>query len=160
MKTVENFSRHPFNVDQRRALLDAGYEPEDRARAPFFKDIEDLLTQVGGKIVSAVIPGDIIWDCWARMSFGAADVSPQMGIPVNTTIIGWRTDESARRRGRFAVRGIVVHRWEQVWFPANKIGEPDCWGYVVIPQVIYEREIAPTVENDFQSGEEFPYGGQ
>lgn len=133
MKTkVENYSRHPFNSDQIGVLKSEEFEPESGARAPFFEDAQDFVAQVGGKTVSAVVPGDILRDCWA------GDAT----IPDGTTLVGWRTDKDARKRGRFAVRGMVVHRWERGG-----------------PTKLLDTEIEPTVENDFRTGEEFPYGG-
>lgn len=156
---IENYLRHPFNIDQvdaiRRVFPDAEI---GKPLKPFFDDASDFIAKVGGKTSSAVVPGDIFRDCWARQSFGSMYDDPSgSGIPVNTVIIGWRTDLEARKRGRFAVRGIVVHEWQKVIFSANCAGEPDCYGAIVMPVEIIRVDLVPTVESDFRTGEEFPY---
>ena len=137
MTEIKNFSRHPFNADQKRALRYLGYEPEDGARAPFFKGAQDFVDQVGGSVASAVVPGDIMRDCWA----GEAE------IPEGTVFVGWITDWAARERKRFAVRGYVVHEWKSTLSGGTS------------PRKTDTGDIVPTVENDFQTGEEFPYAG-
>ena len=129
---VENFSRHAFNRDQRSVLNLVGLEAADGARAPFFHSAADFVEQIRGKVVSAVLPGDILRDCWAANL-----------IPDGTVLVGWRTDQSARNRGRFAIRGLVIHE-----FVAGA------------PVKIWDMEVEPIVESDFRTGEQFPYQGK
>jgi hypothetical protein len=109
-----------------------GLEAADEARAPFFQSAADFVEQIGGKVVSAVLPGDILRDCWAGEAV----------IPDGTVLVGWRTDQSARKRGRFAVRGLVIHE-----FAAGA------------PVKIWDMAVHPVVESDFRTGEQFPYEG-
>lgn len=132
IRYIKNFSRHLFNADQVVALEAAGYiADEEGARAPFFTSAADFAEKVGGCIAAAVLPGDILRDCWAG----------EATIPDGTILVGWRTDVAARKRGRFAVRGIVAHEWRDG-----------------APVRILNEEIMPTVENDFGTGAEFNYG--
>jgi len=130
---VENFSRHPFSRDQRSVLNLLGLEAAEGARAPFFEGAADFVKQIGGQVVSAVLPGDILRDCWTGEAV----------IPDGTVLVGWRTDQSARNRGRFAIRGLVIHE-----FVAGA------------PVKIWDMEVEPIVESDFRTGEQFPYQGK
>lgn len=131
MKTVKNFSRHRFNGDQRCALLENNYTPEDGARSPFFKNARDLTEQTQGEIASIVAPMGMLLEALATGHIFGWD----------TTIINWIADEDARKRGRFAVRGMQVFQVQD--------------GKVIL---LNQVEIDPLVESDFKTGEEFPYG--
>lgn len=160
---VRNFSRHTFNQDQVEALTLVGealgmvLKPGEHEK-PFFRNAADFIEQVGEQVSCAVVPGDIMRDCWAMTPAGNERDEFTVGIPVGTIIIGWRTDQAARRRGRFAVVGVTAHQWQKAFFAANSVGENDCYGAVVLPKLVFEAKISPTIENNFSDGKEFEYG--
>lgn len=130
---VKNFSRHPFNTDQKALLTEAGYEFNDEIIAPFFRDAKDFVKQTTGEIsqtISVVAPMNILLEVLAS----------EENQNYNATLLVWRADEIARKRGRFATRGLqlfhILHR-------------------KIILLASYDA--IPTVENDFKTGEEFPY---
>jgi hypothetical protein len=155
---VKNFSRHPFNPDQLKALqlvaeaLKLALMPGEH-ETPFFANADHFIKMIGGQIASAVVPGDILRDCWSQTPAGNPKDTLPGGIPEGTILIGWRTDKAARTRKRFAIRGITVHRWNRVVFPVT----PTAKGAMIIPQLIFEAIISPTIENNFSDGKEFPY---
>jgi hypothetical protein len=162
---IRNLSRHEFNTDQRKALTDMAMELSDaevvRLGAPentFFEDVEHFASEVSGETVSATAPGEIFLELWARTPLGPQGEIDMHLIAPGTRIIKWISDQEARDRRHFAVRGIKVYEWKETAFVANHIGEPDAWGSAILPRVVYEKKIEPTVENDFRTGEEFNYG--
>jgi hypothetical protein len=133
MTNVRNFSRHGFNADQEKALrkvfpgctLGA---PE----SPFFTDATDVGAKVSGATASLVVPWDLLLDALAEGNLAAG-----------TTLVAWRADESARKRGRFAATAVTV-------FTLTAAGT---W------EKVTRREITPTVETDFRTGETTAYEG-
>jgi hypothetical protein len=151
-------SIQPFNPDQIQAIqlvaeaLDLDLEPSEH-ETPFFTDADHFIKMVGGQVASAVIPGDILRDCWSQTPAGNPKDELTGGIPEITILIGWRTDPAARKRKRFAVRGITVHRWQRVLFPVTSANV----GAMIIPKLIFDAKLTPTVENNFSDGKEFAY---
>jgi hypothetical protein len=128
-----NYSRHPFNSDQRTALISVGLIPEEGARAPFFKDSSDLIKKTEGQVASLVAPMGLLLEALAADETGKW----------SAIIVDWTADESARKRGCFAARAMRVF----------SIG----WGVVMLEKTI---PIEPTKENDFRTGEELLYKGE
>lgn len=128
---IKNFSRHNFNSDQKSWASAHGYEV-GATLAPFFTSAQDFIQKVGGTVSSVVCPMGILLEALAS---GKMD-------DLTTTIIDWVADQGARKRSHFAVAGVRVFQIQS--------------GNVVL---ISSETITHTVENDFNSGEEFPYGG-
>ena len=128
---VKNFSRHGFSTDQRTVLVEMFPGTELGApQAPFFKGSEDFGAKVSGTTSSVVVLMEILLDA---LSEGL--------LEDGTVLLTWRADEAAKKRARFAARGIAAYRlgggrWEK----------------------ILSRSIEPTVEVGFQDGKEVPYG--
>jgi hypothetical protein len=133
---IQNFSRHELNTDQKEAILDAfpraTFGP---ALAPFFKDASDLASKINGKTSVAVIPGALLLDT----------IAGQM-IASGTSILVFDLDQAARKRGRFAARGLKVFEFV--------VGVPS--GIVQLHRT-WHKTIVPTIENSFSDGEEFVY---
>lgn len=131
MATVRNFSRHPFNPDQVRALADAfpGTDP-GAPETPLFKDARDFGSRVSGETASAAVPVEILLDALSSGLLGDG-----------TVLIIWAADPAARKRARFATRGIAAYRLAD-----------GRW------QKIVDIGLEPTVEVGFQDGKEVPYG--
>ena len=130
MAEVKNFSRHDFNADQVRVLPELFPGAELGAPlAPFFKSAEDFASKVSGTTSSVVVPMEIMLDA---LSAGL--------LADGTILITWRADEEARKRGRFASRGVAAYRLRE-----------GRWEKVV------SRDMVPTVEVGFQDGMVVPY---
>lgn len=132
---VKNFSRHPFNTDQIKALLAAGFTPDMNCENPFFESAEDLIQKTDGTISSIVAPMGMLLEA----------LSKEKNMKWVVTIIDWTADKFARNRGRFATRGMKI--FDVYW--DSKTGN----SVKMIKNVI----ISPTVENDFKTGAEIPY---
>lgn len=126
---VKNFSRHKFNKDQENILMELGYKYDDEVLNPFFKDAIDFAQQTNGSICSLVAPLGIVLECIA------------LGEQYSSRILIWKADKDARARNRFATRGVTIFSIHNG--AVYKTGD-----------IVY----TPTVENDFQTGEEFEYG--
>lgn len=133
---VKNFSRHKFNSDQLDALSKKGSKmslQRNHALSPFFKDSADLIRQTQHGICSLVAPMGLLLEAIA---------SGNAISGWNAIIIDWVADEAARKRGRFATRGMRIFRVDE--------------GSV---ELIHSATFDPEVENDYKTGEEFPYEG-
>ena len=129
MAEVKNFSRHDFNADQVRVLPELFPGAELGAPlAPFFKSAEDFASKVSGTTSSVVVPMEIMLDALSA------------GLLADGTIISPPRDEEARKRGRFASRGVAAYRLRE-----------GRWEKVV------SRDMVPTVEVGFQDGMVVPY---
>lgn len=129
---VHNFSRHDFNGDQVVALKQVFGEGValGQPEAPFFKDVNDLVAKVSGEVASLVVPWDLLMEAIAGQMFAAG-----------TTLIAWRADEAARKRGAFAAKGVTVYDL--------RVG--GAWAKSA------QADISPTEEVNFQTGEVAPY---
>jgi len=148
---IYNYSRHDLNADQLAALEVAFGEVEvSPPLNPFFVSAEDVKKKLDGKTSVAVIPGALL-----------LEVMTGDGFRAGTTIVVFRADQSARKRGRFAAIGMQVFQWQEINLPMTW-GEPfavEGGCSVVKPVLIHKSEITPTVEQDFRTGELFPYEG-
>lgn len=120
---IWNYSRHPLNIDQQnclRKLFPADSGEEDgypifgalefsEPMQKHWKSGKEFFEDMNGKFAVCVVPGDILGE--ALWYASQADVS---GMEIVNSI----TDESARKRGRFACRGM-----QRQWF-GKKIPVP------------------------------------
>lgn len=128
---IKNFSRHPFSIDQTNALLSAFGEVEiGDPLAPFFNSAEELASAVNGAVASVVAPADFVLEMQADGL-----------ISDGTTLLFWRADADARKRGNHASTALIKFAFAQ--------GQ---WSKTVYP-------ISPTVEVSFKDGATFKYGG-
>ena len=142
---VSNFSRHDLNVDQVaaiKAVLPSAQIGE--TLKPFFTGADDVRSKLNGKVSVAVVPGAML-----------LEVEADQGFAEGTVILAFEADQAARKRGRFAARGLKVFEWVE---KHAYIGGP----FVTTPRYIgpvltSETAIVPTVENNFSDGQEFPY---
>ena len=137
MKSVANYSRHPFNDDQLACLRELGFHGENGARAPFFNSGDDIVKAVDATgVASLVSPGDLLMD--AQL----AGLSGQ--------VIFWRADQASRSRktaegkpdGHFACRGAKVYTLD-----SGRVKSVDSIDWI------------PTVETSFGNGSTRPYQG-
>lgn len=94
-RTVKNFSRHEFNIDQIELLKMSNYTPEGKALAPFFTSGDDLIEKIQGQNAAIVAPINIVLDALLKK--------------VTTKIFSWHADAAARKRGKFAATGVTVY---------------------------------------------------
>jgi hypothetical protein len=149
-KKIRNFSRHPFNADQKLILTENGFEFSDEVIAPFFTDGADFLTKVNGTTASVVVPSHILLEALS------------LDREFNFSILCWEADADARKRGAFAVRGLKVSHIRKEVCPFAD-GQGIYCGRTV-PQLNITTEtlsanFQPTIENNFASNEAKPYGG-
>ena len=138
---VLNFSRHPFNADQKQILSENGFEFSDDVLAPFFTDGADFLTKVDGTTASVVVPSYILLEV----------LSLDRGF--SFSILTWEADADARKRGAFAVRGLKIsHISKGINFDTQ---QPE----LTIKTETLSENFQPTIENNFASNEAKPYGG-
>ena len=130
---VKNFSRHELNEDQIKALVEIfGKVEVSKPLAPFFAGAEDVAEKVNGSVSALVVPWNMI------LKADALNM-----IERGTILIAWSADENARKRGRFALRGV-----ETFEFVNDGSGNDISFD---------EYKFVPTVETDFKTGEVFPY---
>ena len=140
MNKVQNFSRHDLNKDQKEAVLALFPDAEfGEPLKPLFRDEAHLRERLDGQVSVAVVPGPMLLGLWADRDAALSE---------GTTIIIFEADQAARKRGRFAARGIRVFKWQWV----------DPGVFMVAPRLTHSVEIVPTVENNFSDGKAFPYG--
>jgi hypothetical protein len=144
MTKILNFSRHPFNADQKTILKENGFDFSDEVLAPFFKDGQDFLTQVDGTTASVVVPSHILLEAISE---------PKNSEIFSFSILSWEADAEARKRGNFAVRGLKKTRITR--FKNTERGGTD----LVIFTKTLSANFKPTEENSFSTGEAKPYGG-
>lgn len=128
---VKNFSRHPFSIDQANALKGAFGDVEiGDPLAPFFNSAGELASAVNGAVASVVAPADFVLEMQADGL-----------ISDGTTLLFWRADADARKRGNHASTALIKFEFSQ-----------GSWSKAVYP-------ITPTVETSFKDGATFKYGG-
>lgn len=132
MTQVNNFSRHNLNQDQINAIQTWRNIEIGETLKPFFTSAEHLRSQIDGQTSVVVAPGAMLLELWA-------DPQP---LTDGTRIIQFGADQSARKRGCFAATALTIFAWVN--------GRP---------VKIHQEVIAPTVEQNFRSGEIVPYAG-
>jgi len=138
---VLNFSRHPFNADQKQILSENGFEFSDDVLAPFFTDGADFLTKVDGTTASVVVPSYILLEALS------------LDREFNFSILTWEADAEARKRGAFAVRGLKISNISKgINFDTQ---QPE----LTIKTETLSENFQPTIENNFASNEAKVYGG-
>ena len=132
MITVQNVSRHNLNRDQIALVTEwvgSGEFEVTPPQKPFFTSAGDVVGRLSGKVSVAVVPMALLLEA-------IWDLEP------GTTILTFEADQAARKRGRFAASGMSVFVWDEHG-----------------PQLTWRRAYSPTVEQDFRTGEVFPYAG-
>ena len=151
---VLNFSRHPFNADQKQILSGNGFEFSDDVLAPFFTDGADFLTKVDGTTASVVVPSYILLEALS------------LDREFNFSILTWEADAEARKRGAFAVRGLKISNISNTWAnnPCSTCDGVGIYCYLERPTLnittkTLSANFQPTIENNFASNEAKVYGG-
>lgn len=133
MVQVENFSRHPFSDDQASALRQMFGEDVvlGEPRNVFFNSAADVAENVSGKVAAVVVPADYLLE---------AQVNGD--IEVGTTLLFWRADAEARKRGNHASTALVRFDLTESGWTKDQV------------------DIDPTVEVSFRDGTTYHYGGE